>query len=1057
MNRTVSARGLNPTESRGSPGEGTEAWTFRGISSTAHRGRAGFFKQRRHFVGVAGHWERKKMKHVHALIAAASIAVLGISAFAADPTVPGDAAQPIPGAVPIAANMSPDGIWFNMAAHPAEVMNAQPWVRPARGQATMLDLGAMMTFLRAAPLEGTQLAFDAPLIVWLPRPDGTFERFRVVESPIMEPGLAALLPGTKTFLGQGLDNPANIVRFDHTLEGAGAGFHAMVLSPDGDYFIDPVSRDDMQHYVSYFKREFRKMHAWACLTETDPNRAPVAGDVSRDIIRAGPTRREYSLAVAATGEYTAFHGGTATAGQNAIVTAMNRVNGVYEREVAVRMILVANNINVVYTNAGTDPYNNNDPGQMLSANTGNLNSIIGSANYDIGHVFSTGGGGVAFLGSVCGGSKGGGVTGTNTPVGDPFTIDYVAHEMGHQFGGNHTFNGTGGACSGNRASSAAYEPGSATTIMGYAGICGTDNVQNNSDAYFHSRSFDEIIAFTTGAGNGCATQVATGNTAPTVSAGNPFAIPRNTPFTLTATGSDPNGDALTFCWEERELGAAQTLGAADNGASPNFRSFTGTTSPSRTFPRLSTVLGGTAAPGEKVYSVARNPASFRVTARDNRAGGGGVNTSDINLVVDGAAGPFILTAPTGGSSFAGGSNINVTWNVAGTTAVPINTANVRILLSTDGGTTFGTVLAASTPNDGSQSVALPNVATTTARIRVEAINNIFFNVNPGGNFTLTIAPPATPTSLTATPNPGCVNQNLTLNATVGAGEVCDWFIGNCGLTLVGTGNPLVITPTAPFTNRTYFARARRTSDGATSAACATIQVTVNFNPVAPTSASVDRNNFCASDAGNIVLSAAAGAGTTLRWSTGSCGGTTVGTGNNLSIPSPTTTTTYFARWETNCGVSSCAAVTVNVGSGPSISTQPASQSIASGSPVTFSVVAAPGIGGGSLTYQWRKNAVDIGGATSSSYNIPSVTAGDAGTYSVRVTDSCGNVLSANAVLTVTGGCPADFNNDGAVDFFDYLDFVAAYDAELPSADFNNDGNIDFFDYLDFVAAFDTGC
>jgi hypothetical protein len=1004
------------------------------------------------------------MKKIRTMAAVAGLAMMGVSVFANDPVandvgagggnVAGNAVQ---AGQQIA--ISPDGLWVNLSGHTPEVLGAPAWVRPARSQAVVLDLQAMMDFLRAAPMEGTALAVDAPLIVWLPRPDGSFERFRVVESPIMEPGLAAMLPGTKTFLGQGLDNPANTVRFDHTLEGAGAGFHAMVLSPDGDYYIDPVSRNDMMHYTSYFTRDLRAVHRWVCETQTDVTKRLALSESDWQQIRAGATRREYSLAVAATGEYTAFHGGTAVAGQNAIVTAMNRINGLYEREVALRMILVANNINAVFTNAATDPYDNFSPTQMLNQNTNTLNSIIGFNNYDIGHVFSTVGGGVAFLGGACSNVKGGGVSGLFQPTGDAFWVGIASHEFGHQWGANHSFNGLAGNCGPNRSVVANYEPGSGSTIMAYGGICGSDDITGGADAYFHSISFDEMLSFTNiGGGAGCATPVATGNRAPTISAGVPFAIPRSTPFTLTATGSDPDGDALTYCWEEREQGTGQAYTAPDDGVNPNWRSFPPVTSNQRTFPRLSTVLtGATPSFGEEFYSVART-ATFRVTARDNRAGGGGVNTADINIVVVGTAGPFVITAPTGGGSFAGNSSVNVTWNVAGTTAVPVNTNNVRILLSTDGGNTFPNVLIASTPNDGAQSITLPNLSTTQGRLRVEPTNNIYFALNPGGNFSITAAPPATPTNLSATPNPGCINQTLTLNATVGVGEVCDWYIGNCGLTLVGTGTPLVITPTAPFTNRTYFARARRTSDNATSAACATIQATVASPPNAPTSAGVDRNNFCSSDTGNIVLSVTGGFGSTLRWSTTTCGGTTVGTGNNLSIASPTTTTTYFARWETNCGVSTCASVTVNVGEGPSITTQPAGQSVNVGDPVSFSVVANVGAGGGTLTYQWRKDSVDIGGATSSSYSIAAAASGDAGAYSVRVTDSCGTVISENANLTVNGGgCPADFNNDGAVDFFDYLDFVQAYDGEDPSADFNNDGNIDFFDYLDFVAAFDLGC
>ena len=254
-------------------------------------------------------------------------------------------------------------------------------------------------------------------------------------------------------------------------------------------------------------------------------------------------------------------------------TSMARVNGLFERDVCLTMELVPNNDQLIFFNGNTDPFTNNSGGTMLSENINTCNSIIGSANYDIGHVFSTGGGGVAYLGSPCGGSKAGGVTGGGSPVNDPFDVDYVAHEMGHQYGGNHTQNNS---C--NRASSAAYEPGSATTIMGYAGIC-APNLQSNSDDHFHNHSINEMVAFTVnGNGNTCASISATGNGVPTVSAGaDGLTIPSSTPFELTETGSDPDGDAVTYNWEQYDLGPSTASG--DNNLTnpsdnqPIFRSF----------------------------------------------------------------------------------------------------------------------------------------------------------------------------------------------------------------------------------------------------------------------------------------------------------------------------------------------------------------------------------------------------------------------------------------------------------------------------------------------------
>jgi hypothetical protein len=399
--------------------------------------------------------------------------------------------------------------------------------------------------------------------------------------------------------------------------------------------------------------------------------------------------------------------------------------------VAVRMVLVANNDLVVYTNGATDPYTNGSGGAMLAQNQTNLDNVIGSANYDIGHVFSTGGGGVASLNVPCTGNKARGVTGRSVPIGDGFDVDYVAHEMGHQFGGAHTFNGTTSACSGNRSASSAYEPGSGSTIMAYAGICGAENLQPNSDDTFHTRSYDQIVAFTTGTtGNSCAVQTATGNTAPTVDAGPAYTIPRQTPFTLTGSAVDPDGDGLTYLWEEFDLGSASPPNDDVAAVRPIFRTFVPLVSPSRTFPRMSDVLSNVATLGESM-STRNRTMTFRMTARDNRTGGGGVDYDSTTVTVSAAAGPFQVTAPNTAVTWVANATETVTWNVANTDAAPVSCANVQIDVSTDGGESFSELVVASTPNDGSQELVVPAVTATTteARLRVACVGNVFFDVS----------------------------------------------------------------------------------------------------------------------------------------------------------------------------------------------------------------------------------------------------------------------------------------------------------------------------------------
>ncbi|MBK7121850.1 MAG: T9SS type A sorting domain-containing protein [Chitinophagaceae bacterium] len=684
------------------------------------------------------------------------------------------------------------------------LVNSNRVIIPLKYNTVKADMDQLKNFLRTLPSEKNVTQSLAP-IMQIPMPDGRMVRFRVWESSIQSPALEARYPEIRTFAGQGIDDPYANIRFDI----GPRGFHAQVLTVNGTYYIDPYAVGNNTDYISYFRKDLMNNKGnWSCDV---PDYTPK--QTGNNIIAAacrGTEMRTYRLAVACTGEYAQAPG--INAGTNpailhaAIVTTVNRVVGVYRSELAVSMTLVATNNLVEFLDAATDPFNgNNNANVLINESQVVIDANIGSANYDIGHTFSTGGGGLAQLNSPCGSSKARGITGSPNPTGDAYDIDYVAHEMGHQFGGNHTMAGCGSS-----PNSTKLEVGSGTTIQAYAGICGGQDIQPNSDPFFHGMSFDEISNFVSGAGAACGTTSATGNQIPVIGAlsNNGANIPISTPFTLTGSATDPDNDPLTYCWEQWDVTGtgnsnwnAGATGAPGNTL-PLFKSRIPKTSGSRTFPDIAVILAGYPAnppatlgglKGETLSPVDR-PMKFKLTVRDNKATGGGVASSgadgcqtttvyQINVIA--TSGPFAVTAPNGGESWAGNSSQTITWNVVGTNAAPISVANVRITLSTDGGLTYPTELLASTPNDGTQSVTMPNITTSTARIRVEAVGNVFFDIS-NANFSITGGTATNPTvtinQAAAQPDPTSVSP---INFTVVFDQVVTGFATG-DVTLAGT-------------------------------------------------------------------------------------------------------------------------------------------------------------------------------------------------------------------------------------------------------------------------------
>lgn len=618
-----------------------------------------------------------------------------------------------------------------------------------------VDLMGMQAYLDATPYREDQDIQQSTFMIKLPHPDGTMHRYKVLRNQTMSPGYNAKFPEIRTYDAVDADNPYDFVKFDITP----AGFHGMIRGVGHPtYYIDPVHPSAPNTVKVYSRDNFITNKMMDCGV-TGSKKA----STSVPMKQYGTCElRTYRLAVAATGEYTSFHGGQQSQAVAAQVTTINRMNSVYEVDMAITFTIVPNNSNIVYTNTTTDPYTNGQTNLMIQEVQTDCDNNIGSGNYDIGHVFGTNSGGLAGLGVVCvNGQKARGVTGSGAPVGDPFDIDYVCHEVGHQFGANHTQNNN---C--NRNNATAVEPGSASTIMGYAGIC-SPNVQNNSDDHFHGISLSEISAEIQSGGHQCETLSTLSNNAPVITGTNGnVSVPAQTPFALTCAATDADNDPLTYNWEQMDNEISTQPPSSSSTSGPNFRSFSSSASPTRYFPNLNSLANNGSYTWEVLPSVTRSM-DFRCSVRDNAAGGGCADFVDVTVTTVATAGPFIVTYPTAnGITWTGLTTETVTWSVANTDQSPISASHVDIYLSTDGGQSYPTLVLANTPNDGSQAVTVPNLPTSTARIMVISSQGTFFDVS-NANFTITGATNDYNISLTPSSVSECegTNATFTVNST----------------------------------------------------------------------------------------------------------------------------------------------------------------------------------------------------------------------------------------------------------------------------------------------------
>ena len=603
-----------------------------------------------------------------------------------------------------------------LVSFPSYAWQAKPLLTTEQSGATTYQANESIQKIIA---ELSKQQTKAKYSIELPTATGDLINYTLFPAQTMPENLQQKYPTIKSFKGYQTSAPEQLARIDLGPN----GFYAMYLINDEAWYLDPTP----EGYYKLYQNQAGERHD-EILTELAPASHQT---LARGALSAQPGIITYKIAVAATGEYAQFYKSITNA-LNGIVTTINRVNLLFERDLAIQLQLVDNNDLLIYTDAATDPFANNNPDADITASQQTIDNIIGANNYDIGHVFATDGGGLAQVGSVCrNGVKGQGMTGTPRPQGDSFNVDFVAHEIGHQLGALHTFNGTAGFCEGGRIENSAYELGGGVTVMGYAGICsdgdGNENIRNTSIATFHFQSINEIHNYVRfSGGRNCGEHQTTNNMAPVANAGNNFTIPQSTPFMLAGQASDANNDQLIYTWEQFDLGTATTdkseWGTKTNG--PLFRNYPASDTAIRYLPNLQDLMFSRATTAEILPTISRR-LTFKFVARDQR---GGVGHDDITITVSGSTGPFTVVNPKGNESYTGRQDIEVAWQVNGTDNY---CPQVNISMNADLNDTFEHMLLANTTNDGSAVVALPNITSPQVKLMVACSSGGFFNLNQG--------------------------------------------------------------------------------------------------------------------------------------------------------------------------------------------------------------------------------------------------------------------------------------------------------------------------------------
>ncbi len=674
--------------------------------------------------------------------------------------------------------MAQNSVWKYI--EPSEVRvpkGEKQWIVPQKFKTLSLDFISFQKLLNTAPME---YSGKKPISIIMPLPNGEQRRYEIFESPCMEPGLSAKFPDIKSYAGHDALNKTDNIRLDIS----NSGVKAIINTDAGQVYLDPFARFQTEFYITYYTTDFKRdPSAMKFICGLDEHKDELTTDVTpltkeqKEIIKQRGVNTDllplntYRLAIATTGLYSKFIGTTVAQVIAELNTAVNRINQVTTKDLSVKLILVADNDKLVYFDDATDPYTDGNLSQMIQANPASINGKIGGSAYDFGHVFGRefGGGvvGLAQLQSVCKSNKAMGGSCLDNPTNDPYWIDIVAHEMGHQMGANHSFNDCQG--DGNENEGTGYEPGGGLTIMSYSGACGSNDIIQNSLPMYNVGALEEIYYYMhTAGGNNCAQHIDLSNHVPTSTLGytNGFTIPISTPFQLQGTGTDEDSDALTYSWEEYDTGPLAPLGQPIQN-SPIFRVYSPQTTSLRVFPRMDKIVSNNYDKSEVLPTYTRD-LNFKMVVRDNHQDGGAWAESLVTFKASDKAGPFVVTYPSNFVTWTMAEPRTVTWDVANTDVSPVNCKRVNVLLSTDGGFNYPIVLAKNTLNDGSEDIVVPYLPSnkTSCHVRVEAADNIFFDISDQ-NFSI-VAPtvPALYFNATSEVTKVCLPSTIPVNLTL---------------------------------------------------------------------------------------------------------------------------------------------------------------------------------------------------------------------------------------------------------------------------------------------------